>query len=866
MNLSFWNNRRFRYGTFGGLVLLFTLLAFWIRILPFSDLVGSGDMIAGPDAWYNLRLIEVALANDFGFLHFEPMTLYPTGQDIVWGPLFTWISAVVVALSGAVTRSEIIDAAGWVPALMGAAMVPIMYWFGSQIGNWKTGLASALFIAIIGGQYLSRSLYGYLDHHIAETLFSTLFCLLYVKAIRYTLTIQNIDFKEISTMRHLFFYGFICGLSYLLGIFTMSTMVVFGLFVAIFVLFQFIINHRSGKPTEPLLVLNVITFVVVTIGLLVYGIQSFDFSLYSYSIGIFFAHLCLVFGPIALYIISRIFTKKHFQWYYYPISLVFLFIIAVSITAIVAPLLFTSVIDGLNGFFATNTAGSTIAEMASWSMHGAFTSFGFGLFLAIGGFIIILSRVWKHVESGALFVLIWSTLMIFATMQHIRWEYYVAVNIALLAAVFVGLAFTFAEEEILQLFVRQTRNESGHSSIKSSTKISKNKPAGLAWFKVGACSIIIVIAIAFVVTSTVTAIQIGENYAKYGGTEKNWMSECTWMLSGTPDPGLNYFSIYAGDNFEYPLESYGVMSWWDYGHYITTIAERPPNCNPFQAGVSGLHGAAAVLTSTNESDIMEKLNFLGTRYVMTDYRMAGSKFGAIAIWSDPVSQLLPYYYTFLQPDNNGKLSCVIAKTSEYYNTFIVRLQYYDGSMTSPGELAVVETDSSADYLYPVITAFNTYTTEDVSRKVADMINTVGPAWKHAYVIANPQTLETAYLPNTVVPALQHFRLVHESPDYVMANGQHTNQKIAGGIACVKSFEYVRGAIIRGDGIIEVNVITNNGRTFTYRQASVDGKFVVPYSTFGGRYDVVTTGPYTIVGTNKTFEVSELAVMRGLLIN
>ena len=64
MDLSFWNDRRYRYGILGGIVLIFTVLAFWIRTVPFPDLAGSGDMIAGDDAWHNLRLIEVAVAND----------------------------------------------------------------------------------------------------------------------------------------------------------------------------------------------------------------------------------------------------------------------------------------------------------------------------------------------------------------------------------------------------------------------------------------------------------------------------------------------------------------------------------------------------------------------------------------------------------------------------------------------------------------------------------------------------------------------------------------------------------------------------------------------------------------------------------
>ncbi|HJK30071.1 MAG TPA: oligosaccharyl transferase, archaeosortase A system-associated, partial [Methanocorpusculum sp.] len=364
MNLSFWNDRRCRYGILGGIVLILTVLAFWIRTLPFPDLAGTGDMIAGPDAWYNLRLIEVALANNFGYIHFEPMTLYPTGQDIVWGPLFTWIATAVVAATGAVTRPEIIDAAGWVPALMGAAMVPVMYWLGARIGNWKTGLVSALFIAVIGGQYLSRSLYGHLDHHIAETLFSTLFCLLYIIAL-YSLKEHEIDIKKYATLKIPALYGLICGVSYLPGLLTMSTMVVFGLFVAIFTLIQFIISHRSGKQTEYLLVLNVVTFAVVVIGMLIYGIQDMSFSFYSYSLGVLCAHLGIIIGTIVLYAVSRILATKNMPWYYFPASLILLVIVVMGIAAFGFPSLYNGAVGGLSGFFLQSAGMSTVAEMAA---------------------------------------------------------------------------------------------------------------------------------------------------------------------------------------------------------------------------------------------------------------------------------------------------------------------------------------------------------------------------------------------------------------------------------------------------------------------------------------------------------------------
>jgi dolichyl-diphosphooligosaccharide--protein glycosyltransferase len=251
---------------------------------------------------------------------------------------------------------------------------------------------------------------------------------------------------------------------------------------------------------------------------------------------------------------------------------------------------------------------------------------------------------------------------------------------------------------------------------------------------------------------------------------------------------------------------------------------------------------------------------------MIDYQMVSDMFGAMAIWNDSTAQLTPYYHFFLQSGANGQLFGVQADPSEYYSTFTVRLQYYDGSMTRAGVLAVVETDSSAGYRCLVITAVKACATEMETQAMAARFNVTGSATKRAYVIVNPLDAATAYLPNATVPALHHFRLVHESPNYVMTNNQYANRSIAGGIVWVKSFEYVPGAVINGDGIIEVSVVTNSGRTFTYCQESVDGRFVVPYSTTDNPQDVKVTGSYTIAGTGETFEISEEAVIRVFSIN
>jgi len=73
----------------------------------------------------------------------------------------------------------------------------------------------------------------------------------------------------------------------------------------------------------------------------------------------------------------------------------------------------------------------------------------------------------------------------------------------------------------------------------------------------------------------------------------DWRESLEWLETSTPDPGVDYYRIYDKETFQYPPESYGVMSWWDYGHMITYIAKRIPNANPFQSGVAGEYGAAA---------------------------------------------------------------------------------------------------------------------------------------------------------------------------------------------------------------------------------------------------------------------------------
>jgi len=319
---------------------------------------------------------------------------------------------------------------------------------------------------------------------------------------------------------------------------------------------------------------------------------------------------------------------------------------------------------------------------------------------------------------------------------------------------------------------------------------------------------------------------------------------------------VNYTTIYNPQTFRYPAEAYGVMSWWDYGHMITYIAKRIPNANPFQAGVTGPTGSANFFMSLSEDEGNQVLDRAKTRYIITDIEMDTGKFWAMATWYNTSAGANPYQMTLLAPAQNNPDSyeSILLNTRLYYFTMISRLHNFDGSLkTSTSAYYIEYADPSISQVsLPVITGAEAVNaTEAVSR--AAEYNLRAPAGYHAAPLSPAITL-----PIETVPALRHYRLVHESPSNVF-NSDTTDVKY------VKVFEYVKGAHIQGEGIIEVPVISNTGRTFTYRQTSVNSEFIVPYSTTGNPYGVKTTGKYRVISSGREYDVPESAIMEGALI-
>ncbi|HJJ30862.1 MAG TPA: oligosaccharyl transferase, archaeosortase A system-associated [Methanocorpusculum sp.] len=668
--MNFWNNKKIRCGIIAILTALCAVLAFVIRILPVSDLAGAGDMIAGPDAWYNLRLVEV-LMNSGGYINYEAMTLFPTGQEIVWGPLFTYISAIFAILAGAASRIAIIDAVSWVPAVLGALMVPVMFFLGKKLGDWKTGLIAALFIAVIGGQFFSRTIYGYFDHHSAETLFSTLFCLCYVLALVHTQE-KEIDWKKFSTLKIPLIFGIFSGVSYLLGLLTMTTLVVFGLFASIFTLIQFILDYRAEKPTAYLVILNILTFSIAAIGLLIYGIRD-GFALTNYSLGLFITQIAVIAGVLILLGLTKIVDKlkqtRNLKrpWILYLMSIIIVAVVGILIFRIISPDSFSLAAENLINQFIASTGGSaTVGEAQAWSVGFAVNSFGFSLLLALCGAAVLLVNYIQKKNPAVLFVLIWSLGMLVQTIGGIRWEYFFAVNISLLAAVFVSWAINIVvEDRIKHTYQSNNKTELNEDINSVQTKktgritkrgtIHKTNAKKTNLQNMIVLIIILIVSGAFVGLSTANSITTSSE--QNGVTPAFWIDACEWLEENTPETGVDYYKLYNKDTFTYPETAYGIVAWWDFGHYITTIGNRIPVANPFQAGVEGEYGVAQILIETDEIIATEKMDYLNSKYVMVDYDTANNFFGIMNIWA-------------------GKN---IETASDYYNSLAFRLYTLGGS-------------------------------------------------------------------------------------------------------------------------------------------------------------------------------------------
>jgi dolichyl-diphosphooligosaccharide--protein glycosyltransferase len=481
-----------------------------------------------------------------------------------------------------------------------------------------------------------------------------------------------------------------------------------------------------------------------------------------------------------------------------------------------------------------------LASSSYNALAGAIGMNGDVLGLAIAAALLIGATLRTRYDATQIYVVTWGALILSAAFTQIRFNYYLAAVVAVFNAIFIT--------EIAGLLnVR---------SAADSLQASAQEIEG--WQVIGIVTVAFLIIAPFVFSAGIVASppawEAASEDSRLGdpGAVTTWDDSLEWMKHNTPTPGelggannpidpQGTYQRPADDDYAYPEGSYGVQSWWDYGHWTTVFADRIPNANPFQQGATE---AANYLLAQNETIANAALdNQMGeedegqTRYVLVDAQMASprSKFSAPTVFKNNVSP--SDFFEGARPiNNNGQVGRPqVLKAQSYYQSQMIRLYIAHGSAMNPQPIAFNTQQRQLRTQSGGTVEATVYNQQDG----VETFNSTTEAQRFVEENPNFDLYGIGAKPPRQVDALEHYRLVHANSQQTRVIGPRYRYG-----SFVKAFEKVPGATIQGEAPPESEVraaiemeIPSTGQTFPYIQYATsdeNGAFnmTVPYSTTG----------------------------------
>jgi len=640
------------------------------------------------DAYYYIRHIETIVHNFPHFNTFDPYQFYPGGAPGLLRPFFAWLVAGIILLvkGGASTLHAMEAVAAYVPPILGTLTLIPVYFIGKELFNRWVGVISAALVIIIPSEFLHRSLLGFTDHHVAEVLFSTVCMLFLIMAIRRArereISFAHILNRDWSAARKPLVYTLLAGI--FLGIYLLAWT---GALLFVFIIFaylviQFVVDHVRHKSTDYLCIIGTPLFLIGYLMLLpILGVGSLD--IYHAAM------LIAIVIPIALAIVSRLMARKALKPVYYPLTLLGVGVIGLVALRAINPSLFNGMFS-LFSIFAPRGAMLTVMEVSpllfpygKFSFAMASSNFGAAFFISLASIVMLIYVAIKGKGADKILFLVWSIIVLLAVLGQRRFGYYYTVSAALLTGYFCWKMLDIAG--LNKLLVKSKEAVKAVKKFKKKEKKSREQakaggfmqPRG-AWVRVIVVGIVLFAIVFLPSISSAKALGGSLNMIM----DEGWYNSLVWLRDNSPDPFGDpdfYYELYPPQNeFEYPATAYGVMSWWDYGHFIMQVAHRIPNANPGQAGAVQ---AGQFFTAQNETAANEVADREGTKYVMIDFMMTTSKFYAMAEWAGKSQD--EFYRTYFAPVYSDALQVASLYYPTYYSSTVARLYNFDGNTTVP---------------------------------------------------------------------------------------------------------------------------------------------------------------------------------------
>jgi len=830
------------------LLLVFML---WNRVRTWENFtVGDRILYRGNDAWYHFRQTSYTVENWPFTMPFDPWTHFPVGTASgQFGTLFDQLiatAALVLGLfmpQGEATALALLFA----PAVFGTLVAVPGYFLGRRFGGRAGGVVAVLVLALTPGAFLFRSLVGFSDHHIAEVFFQVTAVLAVMVAVtvaeRERPVFEQFTARETGALWRPVGYAALAGVALGLYIWVWPPGIFFVSVLGLFFLVHLLVTFLRGHSPEHVAISGVVTLGVAAL-LSALRISTFEFTASDFSLLQPVLFLLLAAGLVVMAALARTIERRDDAAYAYPGVVLGAIVVGAVLFAVALPDLFDYFVRqflriyGLDAGAATRTVREAQPIPLDEASSRFFRSYGLAFFAAAVGSLILLARylLSDRPRGQSLLLVVWAVMMVLATLTQNRFEYYLAAPVAALTAYLVGYVVRLADLR----------------AVRSTADID-------AWQAMTVGAVLLVVVAPFVAVTgpinfdqedggvTADSIRAAERNGP-GSDIRGWEGSLQWLSENTPeegryaDPGgetVEYYGTHEQtEDFDYPAGAYGVMSWWDYGHFITVEGQRIPDANPFQQGTTR---AANFLLATNETganEIVARGNET-TRYVMIDWKLAeprSNKYSAPAAfdergvsYGDLIAQGI-YTQRFGQP----RLTRYV-RSQQHYESMRVRLYQFHGSARDPtlpnGQVVVVDWERRAmnfrgQQTRPLPTApenGSLYRTFDTMEEAEAFVQQDGSA----------QIGGAPGVPTERVEALEHYRLVHASDRARQGVGQW-----------VKTFERVPGATVEGTGPANATVtarvrmeMPNANQTFTYVQRAetdADGRFTMtlPYSTTG----------------------------------
>ncbi|MBN1190744.1 MAG: oligosaccharyl transferase, archaeosortase A system-associated [Dehalococcoidales bacterium] len=758
-----------------------------MRVIFRLEAVFPSDWVrfAETDPWYHIRLIENLMHHFPQNITFDPYTFFPFGRDVFFAPLFDWILGSIIWIIGLGSPSQhtLEVTAAYFPAVTGALVTVPVFFIAKELFNKKTGLICAALIAILPGNFFARSLLGVTDHHIVEVFFSTLSILFLIFALKESRRL-NLDFSHIrnrdwKVLRKPLLYSLLFG--FFLGVYMLSWVGGLLILLIIFAFFviQFIIDHLSGKSTDYLCLTGVPAFLLAMIMVIPVSTQGSLEKLHPVSL----AAGIIVFVLLGLF--SLWMEHKKIRRLYFLVVLMGIAAAGILGLYFLANPLFSTAVAHLKIFLPQGDAltitevqplfrNFSLGELTQSRVWGFFTT---GLFFVPVSLGLLIYYSVKRARAEVIFFLVWTILMLLAMLGQNRFSYYFALNVALCGG-YISWKIYEGVRSILRLLglekvPQETMPVSSTAKKRKKGKKSPQRTTDERKWRPNYASVVIAVLICFFLVFFPNFTQARSIASGVPAPDDDWHDTLIWMKENTPEPFLSadyYYSLYekpGGKRFEYPESAYGVMSWWDYGHWITAIAHRIPNSNAFQDGASV---AGRYFTNADVDSANKLLDRSGSKYIIIDKDMTILKFSAMAEWAGVEFPIGNYY----QRNESGTLEKVRVYYAEYYQSMCSRLYNFQGSAVIPRNttrvISFVEKTDLKGTRYKEIISNEVYPTYEEALEACKQ--SPGSIIAGTDPFISPVPLEK----------LEQYQLVYQSPTVLGKDGDRM-------ITSVEVFEY-----------------------------------------------------------------------------